>query len=365
MARALELARHGEALASPNPMVGAVLVKDGRVMGEGFHTYDGRKHAEVLALERAGGEARGATLYVNLEPCCHTGRTGPCTQAILAAGVGRVVAAMADPNPKVAGRGLRELQQAGVAVESGVCQPEARRLNEGFACWVRTGLPLVTLKTALTLDGRISVPARRRAQGSVTWITSEESRAEVQRMRHASDALLTGIGTALADDPRLTDRTGLPRRRPLLRVVLDSRLRLPLKWKLARSAANDLLVVTVQAVNKRRVQALRSAGLEVLCVRSRQGRPDLRKVLESLGRQEMLSVLVEAGGQVTRSLLAAGLVDKVVLYYAPRIVGAGLPVVGNGTRPLVSVPQLQNIEVHHCGPDFCVEGNLRDVYRDR
>ncbi|MBI3670808.1 MAG: bifunctional diaminohydroxyphosphoribosylaminopyrimidine deaminase/5-amino-6-(5-phosphoribosylamino)uracil reductase RibD, partial [Acidobacteria bacterium] len=270
MERALELARQGEALASPNPMVGAALVKNGRVLGEGFHTYDRRRHAEILALEAAGGAARGATLYLNLEPCCHTGRTGRCTEAILAAGVRRVVAAMRDPNPAVAGRGLEQLREAGVEVDTGLREIEAQKLNEAFARWISTGRPLVTLKSALTLDGQIALTkqtGQRPARKTVTWITSAESRAEVQRMRHAADALLTGIGTVLADDPRLTDRTGQPRRRKLLRVVVDSRLRLPRKSKLAKSADGDVLVFTRQSPESPRAQALRKAGVEVVRLR--------------------------------------------------------------------------------------------------
>ncbi len=248
MDRALELAARGVALASPNPLVGAVLVRDGHVIGEGFHTYEGVRHAEIIALEAAGESARGATLYINLEPCCHTGRTGPCTQALIAAGVARVVAAMADPNPAVAGRGFKQLRAAGIEVSTGLREAEARRLNEAFARWIVSRKPLVTLKSALTLDGQLVLPHAKgeRAQGQPAfhkddrWISSPESRAEVQRMRHASDALLTGIGTVLVDDPLLTDRTGLPRRRKLLRVVMDSRLRLPLRSKLVRSADGDV-----------------------------------------------------------------------------------------------------------------------------
>src|SRR5579863_4550054 len=245
MDRALDLAARGVALTSPNPLVGAVLVRDGRVVSEAFHTYDGVRHAEIIALEAAGESARGATLFINLEPCCHTGRTGPCTQALIAAGVARVVAAMADPNPVVAGRGFKQLGAAGIEVSTGPREAEARRLNEAFARWIVSRKPLVTLKSALTLDGQLVLPGARkgaRISQKDRWISSPESRAEVQRMRHVSDALLTGIGTVLVDDPLLTDRTGLPRRRKLLRVVLDSRLRLPLRSKLVRSAEDDVLV---------------------------------------------------------------------------------------------------------------------------
>ena len=212
---AIELARKGMALAHPNPRVGAVVVRDGLKVGEGFHVYDQRDHAEIIALRQAGEQARGATLYVSLEPCCTTGRTGPCTKAIIAAGAARVYAAMEDPNPAVAGRGFDELRRAGIEVHAGIYEKFARETNEDFAKWIRTGLPFVTLKTALTLDGQISSRA-----GSATSITSEAAREAVQRARHAADALLTGIGTVLADDPRLTDRTGEPRRRPLLRAEI-------------------------------------------------------------------------------------------------------------------------------------------------
>ena len=313
MNRALELARQGEALASPNPMVGAVAVQEaahsGRVVGEGFHTYAGLRHAEIVALQAAGAAARGSTLYVNLEPCCHLGRTGPCTAAIIAAGVRRVVVAITDPNPAVAGRGIEQLRAAGLQVEIGLGKIEAQKLNEAFCKWISTRRPLLTLKSALTLDGQIALPTPRRhrpRQKTVTWITSEESRAEVQRLRHAADALLTGIGTVLADDPHLTDRTGRPRRRRLLRVVMDSRLRLPLKSKLVKSAEGDVLVFTTQPDDSPRARALRRAGVEVARVRSRDTRPDLRAVVEELGRREILSVLLEAGGELNAAALAAG-----------------------------------------------------------
>ena len=297
MDRALALAARGLALASPNPLVGAVLVRDGQVVGEGFHTYDGVRHGEIVALEAAGQRARGATLYINLEPCCHTGRTGPCTQALIAAGVARVVASMADPNPAVAGRGFKQLRAAGIEVSTGLSESEARRLNESFARWIVSRKPLVTLKSALTLDGQMVLPSAKsaaRTGGRVSqndrWISSPESRDEVQRMRHASDALLTGIGTVLVDDPLLTDRTGLARRRKLLRVVLDSRLRLPLRSKLVRSADKDVLVFTRANENSPKARALRRAGVEIVHLAGRGAKPDLVKAVAELGRREMLSV---------------------------------------------------------------------------
>jgi diaminohydroxyphosphoribosylaminopyrimidine deaminase/5-amino-6-(5-phosphoribosylamino)uracil reductase len=358
MGRALELARRGIALAHPNPMVGAVLVKNGRVVGEGFHAFDGRKHAEIIAIERAGRAARGATLYVNLEPCCTTGRTGPCTTAILAAGVRRVVAAMEDPNPAVAGRGFRQLRRAGVKVEAGVRRAEAQSLNEAFARWIRTGRPLVTLKSAVTLDGRIASPV-----GSVTWITSAASRKEVQRLRHEADALLTGIGTVLADDPRMTDRTGKPRRRPLLRVIVDSRLRLPPGSKIVKSAKRDVLVFTAQPLDSPKARRLRRAGVEVVHLRARRGHVALDEVVRELGRMEILSVLLEAGGELNGAALEAGIVDKVILFYAPKILGGGgVPVARMRARPLDQLPSLVNQTLQRFGPDFALVGYFRDVF---
>src|ERR1700704_5031159 len=243
MRRAFDLARAAVGLASPNPAVGAVVIdSSGKKAGEGTHTYDGIKHAEVLALEQAGGRARSGTLYINLEPCSHQGRTPPCADAIIAAGIRRVVASMQDPNPAVSGRGFERLRAAGVQVEVGRLEDQARRLNESFAKYIRHGTPLVTLKAAMTLDGKIAPPpteALREADGAPSggWITSDLARAHVQELRHQHDALLVGVGTILADDPLLTDRSGRPRRRPLLRVILDSRLRLPLASRLVQSVA--------------------------------------------------------------------------------------------------------------------------------
>jgi diaminohydroxyphosphoribosylaminopyrimidine deaminase/5-amino-6-(5-phosphoribosylamino)uracil reductase len=390
MARALKLARRGEALASPNPLVGAVLVKRGRVVGEAFHTYAGVKHAEVLALEKAGKAARGATLYINLEPCCHTGRTGPCTDALVAAGVRRVVAAMRDPNPRVAGRGFVRLRRAGIRVDVGLCEAEAQRLNEAFAKWIRTGLPFVTLKSAMTLDAKIAAPpsyrrlpaglASKRQQprgSSITWITSPPSRAEVQRMRHAHDALVTGIGTILADDPRLTDRSGRRRRRPLLRVILDSRLRLPLRSQIVRSARHDVLVFTAASADSPRARRLREAGIEVEHVRSMRGRLDLHSVLWELGRRNITSVLIEPGAALAHGAAGAGVLDKVVLFIAPRIMGAGVAidptVLLSGPRPRTrrggftppafreATGALIPVAVRRCGPDLIMEGYLRNV----
>lgn len=372
MCRALMLGHHGVAQTHPNPMVGAVIVKNYETVAEAFHTYEGRKHAEILALEQAGGEARGATLYLNLEPCCHTGRTGPCTQAIIQAGITRVVAAMQDPNPKVAGSGFRALRDAGIEVSVGIREQDARRLNEAFAKWIRTRLPFVTLKTALTLDGQIAAKSPRRSRtarrNSTTWITSSESREEVQRLRHASDALLTGIGTVLADNPRMTDRTNLPRRRPLVRAIVDSKLRMPLRSTIVRDAAKSpgsVIIFTTQSESSAKARPFAKRGVEIVRVRARNGRADLRDVLRVLGRREILGVIVEAGSILNGAVLEQDLVDKMVLFYAPRVLGEiTVPVAQHRTRPAVNPRTLMNLMLHRFGPDFAVEGYFHDVYRN-
>ena len=360
MSRALALARRGQALASPNPMVGAVLLRNGRVVGQGFHTYDGLRHAEIIALETAGQAARGATLYINLEPCCNQGRTGPCTRALIDAGIKRVVAAIPDPNPKVAGRGLRQLRAAGIEVFTGVEESEARQLNEAFTVWITSRRPLVTLKSAMTLDSHMVLPRRK---GRSRWITSEAARTEVHRMRHASDAILTGIGTVLADDPLLTDRTGRPRRRPLLRVILDSRLRLPLRSQLVRTAREDVLVFTRAGESSECARALTRAGVEVIRIGGRTGRLDLQAVLDELGRRSLLSVMFEPGPTLHQSALDAGVVDKVRLFYAPTL--AGLPAAAQPVRARADskLRNLSALRIQSFGPDFAVEGYLRDIYR--
>ena len=366
MEHALALARKGIGLASPNPMVGSVIVRQGQIVGEGFHQYEGRDHAEIVALKAAGDKARGATLYVTLEPCNHTGRTGPCTEAIIAAGVQRVVAAMDDPNPVNSGRGLERLRAAGIEVFTGACEEEAHRLNEAFANWVRTKKPFVTLKSAMTLDGQLALPRSYEKTGKNSakrrnWITSEESHGEVHRLRHASDALLTGIGTILADDPLLTDRSGLPRHKRLLRVVLDSRLRLSPKSRLVKTSDDDLLVFTAASVTSAKARNLHDAGVEVIHAKTKNGRIDLSSVLAELGRHEFLSVLLEAGSLMNGAALAAGIVHKLFLFYAPKIAGENR--VPFALAPKLTQQPLQNVQIHRFGPDLALEGYIQDVYR--
>ena len=338
--RALELARKGIGLTSPNPCVGSVIVDDrGNVLGEGFHTYDGLKHAEILALEQAGTKARGATLYVNLEPCSHQGRTGPCAKAIIDAGIRRVVACMQDPNPEVAGKGFALLREAGIEVVSGQLQEEAKTLNESFAKYIRRHEPLVTLKAAMTLDGKIApppaervVPTKNKTNGPTGgWLTSAEARTHVHELRHQSDAIMVGVGTVIADDPLLTDRSGRSRRRPLMRVIVDSRLRMPMDSRVVKTAKDDVLILCSFAEEKRKQQLL-DAGIRVqqIPVMTADGRPDMAGISHYLGSQQITSLLIEGGAMINWAALASGIVDKVFLYYAPKILA------GTGSVPFAA-----------------------------
>jgi diaminohydroxyphosphoribosylaminopyrimidine deaminase / 5-amino-6-(5-phosphoribosylamino)uracil reductase len=376
--RALELARQGVGLASPNPHVGAVIADPhGNVVGAGSYTYAGVKHAEILALAAAGEKARGATLYINLEPHAHQGRTAPCTDALIAAGIQRVVASMPDPNPQVSGLGFEKLRTAGIEVEVGLLEEEARQLNEGFARYIRHGRPLVTLKSAMTLDGKIAPPPREAPNHnddtstsggfSGHWITGELARAHAHELRHENDALLVGIGTILADNPLLTDRSGRVRRRPLLRVILDSRLRLPLTSRLVQNAAaerkNDVLVFCAAADEKKKAQ-LEQRGIRVETIPA-VAPANLLAILRRLGQLEITSLMIEGGSTINGTALAANIVDKLFLYYAPMILG------GQGSVPFASggeflatnqAAKVKDVRMHRFGEDLAVEGYLRDPY---
>lgn len=377
MRRALELARASKAVSSPNPAVGCVLVREGVLVGEGFHDYERMDHAEVAALKQAGDAARGSTAYVTLEPCCHTGRTGPCTEALIAAGVVRVVAATGDPNREVNGQGFARLREAGIEVDRGddptqaktwlewgnQCAEEARARNDAFAGFIRTGLPFVTLKAGVSLDGRIAPGEGVKRKKEPYFLTGPESLADVQRMRHEHDVLLTGINTVLTDDPHLTDRTGLPRRRPLLRVVLDAELRLPLESKLVREANEDVMVFCSEPTAAS-MAALEARGVRVEVVRSRMpGRVVMEDVLRRLAEMKMISVMIEAGGQVTASALQERLVDKLVLYYAPVMLGSGgLPLMEKREMERLDVVR---VETAQFGRDVRWTGYLRDPWSER
>ncbi len=391
MERALELARGTLGLASPNPQVGCVLAHGNVIVGEGAHRYDARDHAEIVALKQAGSAAHGATAYVTLEPCSHHGRTGPCANALIDAGVSRVVAATLDPNPHVAGQGITRIQAAGIVAEDGLLQPAARTVNDAYARHMLTGLPLVTLKSALSVDGRLAPLPVHRPAGAPFWLTGTAAREEVHRFRHANDAILTGIGTVLADDPILSDRSNLPRRRRLLRVVLDTHCRTPIASRLVESANDDLIVFCATVAPSDRQRALRQRGVKVEALPalrpeqqassdsgpglalSKRPELDLRAVLKRLGELEILSVLLEAGPGLNAAFLNAGLVDKVVLFFAETELGeASIPFADATHNPFALIEQLQSVDrcdfQHEAeggrGVDACVRGSLRDPWAE-
>ncbi len=358
MREALELARCGAGTASPNPMVGAVVVAGTRVVGQGYHVRPGSPHAEVLALEEAGAAARGATLYVTLEPCAHFGRTPPCTEAIISRGICRVVVAMEDPDPQVRGRGCHRLAAAGIEISLGTAAEAARALNEAYLKHRTTGLPFVTAKWAMSLDGRIATRA-----GDARWISGAASRALVHELRAAADAILVGIGTVLSDDPQLTARS-LPAHRQAIRqparVVLDSALRIPLSARvLARDGAPVIVATTSRARPEHR-RAIEALGADVIVADGPDGRVELRTLCEALGRRGVMSLLVEGGGAVHGAFMDGGLVDKVLAFLAPVILGgpAPGPVGGAGVERLAQAWRLTRAVIRQVEQDCVIEGYI-------
>jgi len=363
MTRALELARRGIGVSSPNPAVGCVILdRAGQVIGEGWHEYDLLDHAEIDALKEAAQHAsdriHGGTAYVTLEPCSVTGRTPPCTAALISAGLARVVAATIDPNPAVAGNGFKILRDAQIEVAVGPCQSEARRLNEGFARWIQHHRPFVLMKVAMTLDARIAPPPAQQTPHAPYWITSSLARAAVQPLRWAADATMVGVDTVLADDPWMTDRSGLRRRRPLLRIVLDSALRMPLDSKLVATAQNDVVVFTVSA-DEARAAALRERGVRVEVLPADAGRVSLEKVLDKLGEEGVLTLLTETGTRLNTAFLAAGLVDRLHLFIAPQIMGSDAVPAFRGMPHFVNMSE---VEVERYGNDLGLSSLLRDPW---
>jgi diaminohydroxyphosphoribosylaminopyrimidine deaminase/5-amino-6-(5-phosphoribosylamino)uracil reductase len=382
MQRALDLAAATAALASPNPQVGCALVKDNKIIAEGAHLYENRDHAEIVALKQAaerGIDVAGATAYVTLEPCSHHGRTGPCADALAAARVARVVVATIDPNPQVSGEGVAKLRAAGIEVTVGTLQQPARDLNEAFAHFIQHRTPFVTLKAALSADGYLAPPSASRTANQPHWLTGPAARAEVQRLRHASDAILTGIGTVLADDPALTDRSGilgpggLPRRRPLLRVILDTHLRTPLDSQLLRTANHDLLILTTPATpqekteKQKKIEALRESGAEVQTILEQAGHLNLSAVLKALAERNVLSLLLECGSHLNGAFLTQDLVDKAVLFYSQTELGPqSLPFAEGIASPFLFQKSLQRTTRTTFGPsdkpDTCLTGYLHDPW---
>jgi diaminohydroxyphosphoribosylaminopyrimidine deaminase/5-amino-6-(5-phosphoribosylamino)uracil reductase len=357
--RAIALAERGRGLVAPNPMVGAVVVRDGRIVGEGFHEGPGLPHAEIVALEAAGDLATGATLYTSLEPCDHFGRTGPCARVILGAGVARVVSAMTDPNPVVNGRGYQTLRAGGVDVRAGVMAEEAERQNEAYVKHVRTGVPFVTWKMASSLDGKVAA-----RDGTSRWITGEAARRDVHRLRAASDAIVVGAGTAIADDPSLTVRDPSYRGRPPLRVLVDARGRVPATGDLFDETA-PTLVATTGGTDPERRDAWREAGAEVVEFEDDGGRVPLPALLAHLGKRDVQSVLLEGGPTLAWAAVEDGLVDKVIVYLAPKLIGGeDAPTVlgGRGFAPIANAARLRISSFDLLGEDLKVEA---DVHRHR
>jgi diaminohydroxyphosphoribosylaminopyrimidine deaminase/5-amino-6-(5-phosphoribosylamino)uracil reductase len=357
MGHAFELAERGRYSVSPNPMVGAVLVRGGRIVGEGFHRRAGEAHAEIVALECAGGRARGADLYVTLEPCTHFGRTPPCVDALKEAGVRRVIVAARDPNPRVSGRGFSVLSRAGIEVlDAGVdWRGRAERQNEKFFVWTKEGRPFVLAKWAATLDGKLAS-----ASGESRWITGREARRRALLLREEHDAILVGAGTVAADDPKLTRRLGRGRRALFRRIVLDGRLRIPADARLLRKP-EGVIVVTAASVAHPKVRLLAARGAEVWSIPSgRRGQVDLRRLLDRLGRAEVTSLVIEGGAETLWSFLAAGLVDRVGVFVAPRILGgrAAVGAVGGAGFALSQTPGLTDVECERLGKDFFLTGRV-------
>jgi diaminohydroxyphosphoribosylaminopyrimidine deaminase/5-amino-6-(5-phosphoribosylamino)uracil reductase len=355
MHRALELAERGRGLVEPNPLVGAVVVQGDTVVGEGWHRRYGEAHAEVNALAAAGPAARGGTLYVTLEPCCHHGKTPPCTDAVLRAGIARVVAALGDPFPAVAGRGAALLRAAGLTVELGLCVAEACRQNAPYLKLIATGRPYVHAKWAMTLDGKIATRT-----GDSKWISNDSSRRRVHALRGRMDAIVAGIGTVRADDPLLTARPPGPR--TPVRVILDSQASLPLTSRLVRTAAEAPVLVVTAGPPPGRAEALRDAGCEVLAVAAEAGRPALGPLLDELGRRRCTNVLVEGGSEVHGSFLDAGAVDEVHVFIAPRLAGGAAgrtPLGGRGAAAIADAPRLDEWETEWIDGDLYVHGTIR------
>jgi len=357
MRRALDLAVRARGRTSPNPMVGAVIVTDGQVVGEGFHAYAGSDHAEVAALREAEAAAAGATLYVSLEPCCHQGRTPPCADQIVHAGIRRVVAACEDPNPSVSGRGIAALREAGITVEVGLLGEEAARLNEAFFKYIRTGLPFVTLKVAASLDGKIATRT-----GESRWITGESARRRVHQLRNEVDAVLVGIGTVLRDDPLLTTRLGIADQRDPIRVIVDNLARLPLRAKAVNRASTAPTILAVsQTAPRGKLEALEREGVQVIVVENSPRRVSLERLMEALGKRGILSVMIEGGAEINASALREGVVDKVLVFLAPILIGGKstpTAVGGDGIESLGQALRLRDVRIERVDGDILVEGYL-------
>jgi diaminohydroxyphosphoribosylaminopyrimidine deaminase/5-amino-6-(5-phosphoribosylamino)uracil reductase len=358
MKRVLRLAEKGRGRTSPNPMVGAFLVKNGEVVGEAYHAKAGEAHAEILAFRQAGEKARGATLYLNLEPCAHYGRTPPCAPAVIEAKVKRAVIGMKDPNPLVNGRGLRILRKAGLDVKLGVLEKECRRLNEAYCKYIIKKEPFVILKAAATLDGKIAT-----REGDSKWISGETSRNFVHRMRDQVDGVVVGIGTILKDDPQLTTR--IKKGRDPYRIILDSRLRIPEEAKVIGDVPSKTIIATTELADKDKREYLEKKGVRMIIIDSKRGRVDLKTCLSKLGEMGMTSLMVEGGSQINGSFLDEGLVDKILFFFSPKLIGdrEALGIFGgSGKAALKEAIPLQEFNVRRMGEDILIQGYVNSPH---
>lgn len=357
MEHALALASKARGHTSPNPMVGAVIVRDGEIVGEGHHQKAGDAHAEIHALNQAKGLAEGATMYVTLEPCCHWGRTSPCTEALIRGKLANVFVAMQDPNPQVAGNGIRQLEEAGIHVQVGICEAESRQLNEVFIKYITTQLPFVILKSAISLDGKIAT-----ASGESQWITSEASREKGHEIRAQVDAILVGVGTVLQDNPSLTARLPGRKDEDPIRIVVDSQGRTPLGARIFNPESNaGTLIATTGNASSEKIEALKSVGAHVLIIEAKNGRICLSALMRELGHREITSVLIEGGGEINAAALETGIVDKLMFFIAPKLIGgkdAPGPIGGTGIDYLAEAFELHNVKTTQIGTDLLIEGYL-------
>jgi len=357
MKRALELAESVAGRTSPDPMVGAVIVKNGRIVGAGYHAEVGTPHAESFALKKAGSRAKGATMYVNLEPCCHYGNNPPCVNQIIRAGVKKVVAAMKDPNPLVFGKGFKMLKNAGVEVKVGILGSEAARLNEAFIKYISTKTPFVILKSAMSIDGKIAT-----SSGESRWISGPESRRLVHKLRNRVDAVMVGIGTIMVDNPALTTRMVTGRRRNALKIIIDKNASIPLRSKVLVHEPEKTIIVTSAEAPKTKLKKIKTLGAKVMKVRIRKGCLDLRQLMKDLAEEGIVSVMIEGGSGISAVALETGIVDKVMFFLAPCIIGgseAPTAVGGDGIKKLSRALRLKNVELTEVGGDFLIEGDIK------
>ncbi len=357
MARALKLAVRAKGRTSPNPLVGAVIVKSGKKIAEGYHKKAGEKHAEIAALEKAGPQARGAEMYVTLEPCCHTGRTGPCTDAIIEAGIKKVFLAMRDPNPLVAGKGIARLKKAGIKVSEGVMREEAKEVNAAFAKFITGGLPYVTLKAACSLDGKIAAEG-----GESKWISNSHSRKLVHEMRSESDAILVGVNTLLRDNPRLNVRPVKKGVKQPIRVIVDTSLKSPPDARIFNSRGGGVIVATSRNASGKRAKALAKRGAEIIRLPERKGMVSLKALMKALAKRDIVTVLLEGGSTLYSEALSIGIVDRVAIFFAPLLIGGSDRFSifrGKGVRILKKALKVDDITYRKLGDNLLIEGDVK------